>query len=73
MVGLAFTATKHYNFVRALEDPSGFGRALDNIQDRTGRFLPQGPAIIRQSRMDQMPDVVDSANGKCPSSFEPKM
>jgi hypothetical protein len=55
--------TKHYRFVRSLENPTGFARALDNVQSRTGRAMPPGPVIVRA---DQQPEFsAESANGIC--------
>lgn len=55
--------TKHYRFVRSLENPAGFARALDNVQSRTGRVTPSGPIIVRA---DQQPEFsAESTNGRC--------
>lgn len=38
----------HLRFVRSIENPSGFSRALDNVQKSMGGFSPPGPVIVRQ-------------------------
>ncbi|KAK2461843.1 hypothetical protein APHAL10511_006306 [Amanita phalloides] len=57
-IGHAVSVTKHYNFVRSLENPIGFSRALENVQHCVGGVLPSGPVIIsRKPRVDDMEDA----------------
>ncbi|KAG6888677.1 hypothetical protein C0995_006667 [Termitomyces sp. Mi166 len=44
--GQAMTVSAHFNFIRSLENPSGFAQALENIQKNSGSAVPPG-LIIR--------------------------
>lgn len=55
--GHTVSVAKHYNFVRTLENPVGFSRALDNVQHRVGSVMPAGPVIVRQSYDDTRSDM----------------
>ncbi|KAF8642402.1 hypothetical protein AX16_009668 [Volvariella volvacea WC 439] len=48
MVGRALALHAHVKFVRSIQDPAGFSRALENVQNNSGVFVPRGPEIVRQ-------------------------
>ncbi|PFH54562.1 hypothetical protein AMATHDRAFT_134838 [Amanita thiersii Skay4041] len=54
MIGHSLSILKHYKFVRAIENPVGFSRAFNNIQNRIGGVVPQGPVIVRVSEQDDL-------------------
>lgn len=37
----------HYEYVRSLENPAGFDRAMQNIKNRLGTHVPEGFIIER--------------------------
>lgn len=45
--GRALCLNAHVKFVKSLEDPAGFSRALENIQREIGSIIPRGPEIVR--------------------------
>jgi hypothetical protein len=61
--GHTVSVAKHYNFVRTLENPIGFSKALDNVQHRVGSVMPAGPVIVRQSHGNKRSDI-DNMDGK---------
>lgn len=52
LFGQAVANTQHYSFVRSIQDPIGFGRAMENIQTQIGGHIPKGPYLIRQVEDD---------------------
>ncbi|KAH9486847.1 hypothetical protein JR316_0000912 [Psilocybe cubensis] len=46
-VGKFLCLNAHYNFVRSLENPGGFDRAMENIKGKLDSYVPDGPIIQR--------------------------
>ncbi|KAG6829383.1 hypothetical protein H0H92_004651 [Tricholoma furcatifolium] len=46
LAGQAMSLSSHLRFIRSLEDPSGFGQAIENIQKNSGMPVPPGPTIV---------------------------
>lgn len=46
-VGKFMALNSHYNFVRSLENPGGFDRAMENIKGKLDTHVPEGPIIQR--------------------------
>ncbi|KXN89940.1 hypothetical protein AN958_04944 [Leucoagaricus sp. SymC.cos] len=52
-VGNALTLKSHYDFVRSLNNPGGFARAVDRIQKQSGRPPPSSPVIQRKYNVEE--------------------
>ncbi|KDR85086.1 hypothetical protein GALMADRAFT_52070, partial [Galerina marginata CBS 339.88] len=44
----------HYNYVRSLENPAGFGKAMENVQAKLGGLVP--PSFIIERAYEPSPD-----------------
>ncbi|KAF8640929.1 hypothetical protein AX17_000576 [Amanita inopinata Kibby_2008] len=71
VLGHTFSVSQHYKFVRALEDPIGFSRALENIQRDLGGVVPQGPVIIRHCRSPDSDHDEHAAHESAEPSYSP--
>ncbi|KAG6911892.1 hypothetical protein DXG01_000139 [Tephrocybe rancida] len=59
--GQAMTVSAHLKFIRSLENPSGFGQAIENIQKNSGLPFPRGPTIARAPYVILVAFVSDTA------------
>jgi len=52
-LGNGLTLNSHFNFVRSLNNPGGFARAIEHIEKQSGRPLPAGPVITRKYDIEE--------------------
>ncbi|KAJ3568795.1 hypothetical protein NP233_g5470 [Leucocoprinus birnbaumii] len=52
-VGNGLTLKSHLDFVRSLDNPGGFSRALDRIQKQSNLALPSSPVIVHRYKIEE--------------------
>ncbi|KAL9716156.1 hypothetical protein Ac2012v2_000601 [Leucoagaricus gongylophorus] len=53
VLGNAYVVKSHFDFVRSLDNPGGFSRAVDHIQKQSGLSLPSSPIIVRKYNTEE--------------------
>lgn len=52
-MGNGLTLKTHFDFVRSLDNPGGFAKAIAHIEKRSGTPLPTGPVIARKYNIEE--------------------
>ncbi len=52
-LGNGLTLKTHFDFVRSLDNPRGFARAIEHIEKQSGISMPTGPVITRKYTIEE--------------------